>query len=79
MLKLKIIFLALGLDIDRKYKAFSLKGLEISYLPIFLSARLDNINSVKKKIKKNMDISKIILFVSGFRYRSEVGSFSGRP
>ena len=46
MLKLKIIFLTLGLDIDRKYKAFSLKGLEISYLPIFLSARPDNINSV---------------------------------
>ena len=40
-------FLSPGLHIGRLYAHF-LKGLEISYLFIFLSARLGNIKSVKK-------------------------------
>ena len=60
--KLKIIFWALGLDIGGKKDHF-LKGLKIPYLSIFFSPSTDNIKAVKK-IKKNIEKSKMILFGS---------------
>ena len=49
------------------------KGLEITYQFIFLSARSGNIKSVKKikKIWKNR-----FFFFAGFAYRSDVSAFS---
>ena len=55
-----ILFMALGLDIGRKWSHF-LKGLEITYQSIFLSDRSDNIKSVKKNKAKYGRIKNIFL------------------
>ena len=57
------------------YRSHFLKNLEITYESIFFPAdRI--ILSRLKKIKKNIEISKIVFFGSGFEYRWEVGPFS---
>ena len=67
-----------GWDICRK-KSHFLKCLEITYQSIFLLARSNNLKSIKKiKNKKKYVKTKIIFFVAGFGYRSEVDPFSER-
>ena len=56
----KYFFTALGLDIGRKESHF-LKGLEITYQFIFLSAQSDNIKSVKEDKEKYGKIENIFL------------------
>ena len=53
-----------------------LKGLEITYQFIFLSARSVNIKSVKKKNKEKYGKIENFFFVAGFLYRSDVSAFS---
>ena len=56
-----------------------LKGLDISYLPIFFSVRSDSIKSVKKKIKKNMEKLKMffygVFFLSTSKFRRAARPF----
>ena len=52
MEKSKFIFSLPGLDICRMLSHF-IKGLKITYQSIFLSARSDNVKSVKRIMKKN--------------------------
>ena len=73
----KIFFSSPGFDIGGTQANF-LEGVEIGYVSIFLWYWSDNFKLVKK-IKKNIEKSKIIFFGCGIGYYWDVDPFSKRP